>query len=741
MNKQTMCKLIYFIFSLLLFSQAMLPQTSATVEPTAIPKLQAHAKIDGKLDEPCWQEARRLDLPVETEPAENIPALVQTYIYVFYNKTHVFFALDCRDPHPENIRARYSDRDHFGTDDVININLDTFNDERKNYFFGVNPLGVQRDGIETSSGNGSWDGLWDSAGRITDTGYIIELAIPFSTLQFQQVKGPQIWGLDISRWYPRDYRRRMGLVKMDRNNNSYQSQFLKIIGFENVKPGKNIEIVPTVTGIKTDERDSLPAGELHKEPLSFDPGLTARWGITNNLVLSGTVNPDFSQVEADSRQLDINQPFALYFEEKRPFFNEGADFFNSPLNVIYTRTLRNPQWGLKLSGKEAGNTIGAYLVRDDMTNLIFPGSQDSAQTSLNLPSTALVLRYKRDFGNRYTLGALVTNREGGDYFNRVFGLDGEARLSQRNRFQFQFLGSSTRYSDEIATAFNQPQSTFSDKALTLIYKYSSRNVNLEGLYQDVGKEFRADQGYMPQVDYRVFSGETSYRWIKSNSWWSLLTLGAEFQYAKDHDNHFLNEEQELYINLNGLLQSYLNFSGKRTREAYHGSIYELFTGSFGINFAPLADVAAYVGGNFGDRIDYANSRQGRRFQINGNMTYNIGQHVKLTLDHNYEKMSVHDSSLYTAHISQGSLIYHLNAHLFFQGILQYVNYHYNVANYTFPIDPKYKNLFAQLLLSYRLNPRTVAFLGYTDNYQGTHEYKLTRKSRTLFLKVSYSWQF
>jgi len=731
----------------ILFSLGIQLNASPQKEPVPIPKLESRVKIDGKLLEDSWQKAAKMELEFETSPGENIPPLVKTEVLVFYTKTHLYFALICFDPDPKAIRARYSKRDQIFLDDLININLDTFNDERRNYYLGCNPLGVQRDGLETKWGDPSWDAIWNSAGEINDKGYVLEIAIPFSSLQFQRTKQPQTWGLDISRWYPRSFRHRLGLVKIDRNNNCYQCQFLKIIGFNGVKPGKNIELIPTLTGIKTDARDPFPHGDFRTESEKFDPGITAKWGITPNLTFNGTINPDFSQVEADARQLDINQPFALFYQEKRPFFTEGSDFFRSPLDIIYTRTMREPQWGLKLNGKEGRNTIGAYFVRDELTNLIFPGSQGSSRTSLSHESTATILRYRRDFGTRYTLGGIVTNRQGNDYFNRVYGIDANARITQKDRIEFQLLGSNTQYEKDIAEEFLQPQDDFSGKALVLSYEHISRNVNFFAIYTDIGKNFRADLGFMPQVDFRSYRGEINYRWIKSNSWWSQIEVGLEGDYSKDQNGNFLGEEQGLNFSFQGTMQSYIYIEGVRSREAYNGSIFELLTGRTSLQFQPSRDIQVYLDCNFGDRIDYSISRLGSRFGLYGSITYNLGKKFKLNLDHIYEKMKVNHQPLYTSNITQGSLIFHLNARIFFRGIVQYVDYRYNVDNYTFEIDSQYQELYTQLLFSYRLNPRTVLFLGYTDNYeghyqdQGNHEFRLTEKDRTFFMKISYSWQF
>jgi len=735
----------------LLPQQAQSPKGTDTVPPPGpreLPRIEEKIAVDGRLDEAAWRQALELALPFETEPGENIPALVKTTVLVFYDRDNIYFGLECLDPDPAAIRARYAERDQFDADDLININLDTFNDERRNYFLGCNALGVQRDGIETVGGDGSWDAIWDSAGRIHERGFTIEVAIPFSSLQFQRTAGPQVWGLDISRWYPRSQRHRFGLVKIDRNNNSYQNQFMKIRGFEGIKPGKNIEIVPTLTGLNTDARADLPDGDFANVTRKFDPGLTVKWGATANLTFSGTVNPDFSQVEADSRQLDINQPFALFYQEKRPFFTEGADFFRSPFDVIYTRTLRDPVWGLKLSGKEGANTVGAYYVRDDLTNLIFPGSQGSQSDSLQQESSALVLRYKRDLGNKVTLGALFTGRSGddpedprqGDYFNRVYGFDGQARFSNRDKVTFQFLGSSTLYPAEVARDYSQSEDTLNDRAFMLGYQHQSRNLNFWTEYYDVGRLFRADLGFMPQVDYRDLSGAVSYSWIRNRGWWSQLQVGTSFSYSEDQESRFLYRRNSLSLFFSGVLQTYFNFMASDIMESYLGRNFHLWSVQTYLQLQPVANLHLVFNSNFGKRIDYANARPGERLQLNPALTLNVGKRLAFGIDHTYERMNVGDRELYTANISQGQAIYHLNARTFLRAIVQYVDYDYNVSNYTFAIDPEYKHFFSQLLFSYKLNPRTVLFLGYSDNARGNQEYSLARSDRTLFMKVSYSWQ-
>jgi len=724
------------------FSGSML-KASAVEEPVLIPEILAEVSLDGKLDEPCWQNAARFELPFETEPGENAPAPVQTEVYIFYTKSYLYIGMMCHDPDPSAIRARYSARDQIDGDDLVNINLDTFNDERQNYFFSLNPLGVQRDGTETTKASPSWDTVWKSRARISEKGYILEFAIPFSAIQFHRKDGQKIWGLDISRYLPRQYKRRLGLVKMDRNTNSYQVQFLKIKGFEGIKPGKNLEFIPALTWTHVDsEKNASTFSNFTSPSKKLEPGLTAKWGITPNLFLSGTVNPDFSQVEADPKKLEVNQPFALSYDERRPFFTEGADYFQTPLNIIYTRTMRDPEWGLKLSGKEGKNTIAAYFVRDKKTGYLFPGNQNSYQSLTDDESSVLALRYKRDFGTRYSLGSVITYRHSGDYLNRLYSIDGSARFNSKNRFNFQLIQTHTHYSEDISTRMIQSREEIEGTAIYLSYQYSSRNLNFNAQYQDVSPDFRADLGFFPKVNYRTYSGGLYYKWYKFNSWWSSISTGINYSRTTDHDSQYMGETQEVYFNFSGTMQSRIYVGGFRIKEAYNGKIYNMISlktnGALQLN----RNLNASFSGVFGDRIDYTNNREGKQFQVTTTLTYNLGRHFKITLDESFEKMKSNSQKLYTANITQTGVTYYLNERIFLRGIFQYVDYNYNQKNYI--SDPPTSNdgIYAQFLFSYRLNPWTVLYLGYTENQAHRFHYSQTLRQSysTYFFKVSYSWQ-
>lgn len=715
--------------------------------PYLLPKAAAPIKIDGKLEDKEWESALKLDLPYETWPGENIKAPVRTECYISYTNSYLYVAFRAFDPHPKRIRAFYFERDKFLFDDFVAIFLDTFNDERFAYGFRCNALGLQWDDIRTrtkaAQAHGvpvAWDAIYDSAGKIYDWGYAVEMAIPFNQLRFQRTREDQVWGFNVRRIYPRKWLQTLDHVPMDRNNYCLMCQYAKIKGLKGIKPGRNIELVPTVTGLRTDERTNLPDGEFEKRNEDLEAGLTARWGLATNLTLNGTVNPDFSQVEADALKLDINEPFALFYEERRPFFYEGDEYFKTDFSAVYTRMMRDPTWGIKLAGKEGAHTIGAYVVRDDITNLVFPGSHDSTKTSLDFANTSSVFRYKIDLGSNYTLGALGTDREGGDYFNRLFGFDGNFRITKKDRVQFQFLGSSTRYPDEVAEDFAQEQGDFFGSAFDFSYTRDTRNWDFSAEIQNLTEGFRADLGYMPQVNYRQGNLGTSYTWIGGRKkWYRELRLGGQYSYSADQDGNLIYNGGALTLSYRGRLQSYLDFTAKEFRETYSGLEFDQFQFNTYFQTRPIRGLEFIFISNIGDRIDYSNVRPGKRIYLASALVLKPGTHMLLELSHVYERLRVEGDRLYTANVSYLKAAYHFNVRTFLRAILQYVDYDFNVDLYTYPMYPEYKLLTTQFLFTYRINPRTLFFLGYSDNYYGRVQYPLTQNDWTVFAKISYAW--
>jgi hypothetical protein len=512
-------------------------------------------------------------------------------------------------------------------------------------------------------------------------------------------------------------------------------------GFEGVTPGRNIEITPTLTTVRTDTRPDFPLGNLEKDHATTEAGVTTSWGLTPNLTFSGTINPDFSQVEADAIQLDINRPFALFFQEKRPFFTEGKDLFESEMNVVYTRSIRDPSWGMKLTGKEGANTIGTYVVRDQVTNLIFPGKLTSSATSIPLANTSSVFRYKRDLGSKYTLGTLVTSREGEEYFNRVLGFDGDFRFTDRNRIVLQYIGTSTRYPAAVAEAHDQREGPFDDTAFAANYSYDSRSLSGVVKYWDIGPDFRSDLGFVPRTDYRWLTGWLNYYWYgKSNSWWSKLNLGGGFDYTKDHSGALLNLTRNIWFSLDGSMQSRLHFRVMSNRELVpDGLVLDIKPILVDGSFRPADFLFVELHSKLGEGIDYENSRKAGKLHLSPKLMFTLNRHLKLDFNHTYERLSLDEGTIYTANISEARIVYQFNRRAFVRALIQHVDYDRNTELYRMEVEPEFKKAFAQLLFTYKINPRTALYMGYSDNYFAGQAYPLTRSDRTFFAKIGYAW--
>jgi len=707
-----------------------------------IPRVEAPVQIDGALDEIVWKQAWSTELPVEVSPGENTPAPVRTEVLLFHDDGALYVAFRAFDPEPSAIRAHLADRDDAWSDDWVGVVLDTFHDQRRDYLLLVNPFGVQMDNIETWPGEGTtWDGIWESAAAIHSWGWAAEMRIPFSTLRFQRTDGPQVWGFDAVRGYPRNTTAQMGAFPRDRNNNCYLCQAIEIEGFAGVSPGRNLEIVPTMVASRT---DALAEGEtkvLAEGDIESELGITARWGFTPNLTLSGTVQPDFSQVEADALQLEVNQPFALFFPEKRPFFMEGADFFDTSLDVVYTRMLRDPAWGGKITGKEGAHTVGTYVVEDEVTNLIFPGSRYSDATSLESGNQASVARYKFDLDDRFTFGVLGTSREGEDgYFNRVAGLDADLRLSPRDRLLLQAMGSRTRYPEAIVEDYDQPEGSFDGAAYNAEYYHETRSWLLWSALRDIDDGFRADLGFMPQVDQRFGEVGAGLLWTgEPGDWYSRTELLWKVNHSEDHQGDLLLDEYVVKFNYEGPLQSHAFLRPAHRREGWAGEEYEYDEIYAHLCLHPNGNSQAWLEVIAGGRLDYAGSREGERLQVRPGFWYRAGSHLRVDLDYTAEQMDVDAGWLYDARIGQLGVAWQFDSRTFVRAILQHVDYEFNTAVDLAGREPEYQHLFSQLLFSYKLNPQTVLFLGYSDNAVGDATTDLTRQDRTLFAKVGYAF--
>jgi hypothetical protein len=746
-------KLSLLPLSLLLAVPALAQDAPAAKPPVEIRQFQVKAaageiEIDGNLDDAGWQGASVIDMPFEWFPGDNIKPSVESDALITFDETNLYLGFRCQDPNPKAIRAHLMDRDAILTfiqDDHVGVMLDTFNDERRAFQFRANPLGVQVDATYSevdAAEDFSWDAIWDVKGRITDTGYVVEMKIPFKQLRFPRTSEPQTWGIEVFRSYPRNVRYRISSKHTDRAKDCTLCQENKITGFEGIAPGRNLEITPTLTAIRTDELDAFPNGDLVDGDEELEPGVTARWSPTPNTTVVATVNPDFSQVEADANQLAENTRFALFFDEKRPFFLEGADLYLTPLRAVFTRTVADPDWGFKFATKEGKNAFGLFVAEDDINNLVLPSNQGSDQTTIDDTVTSGTMRYRRDLGKASWLGAIYTGREGDDYHNRVGGLDGFFRFTPSDTVRVQYLRSQTQYPTAVANGFGQSREEFEGDAFSVQYDHFDKNWKAFVSYLDLDPEFRADSGFIPRVDVRTVQGQYQYFLFgDKDDWYAQWSFGVRGLSTDDHNSTLTDQSAEVFATLNGPYQSIVEVNVAERKTRFGGVTYDLSQQQVGFSINPSGKLRLRATALLGDEIDFQNGRKAEITQFVPGIQMRIGQHITAQIDHGYQRLDVPGGKLFDVNQSQVRFFYQFNVETFVRVILQRTLVERDPSLYTFPIRSEREDLFGQFLFSYKLNPQTVLFAGYTDNRRGNDEVSPVQTDRTFFLKVGYALLF
>jgi len=717
--------------------------------------------VDGELSEEAWSDAPLIPLPYETNPGDNTPAPVATECRVTFDNSHLYLGCRAFDQNPETIRAYVTDRDDIDGHDRIVFTIDPFNDARRGFQFGISPLGVQYDGIfapgtvrQDGDGDGgasdaSWDAIWASAGKIVSDGYIVEAAIPFKSLRFPSTDAIQTWGFHVTRDWPRSQNVMTRSMFWDRSDSCELCQSNLLAGFDGIAPSTNLEFAPTFTSARTDSRANFPDGSLQHGDMDPQFGLDARWGITSDLSLNATANPDFSQVEADVAQLDVNNRFGLFFPEKRPFFLEGADFFNTPIQALFTRSIADPSLGTKVTGKIGSLGGGLLIARDQVNNLLIPGDQSSTAASLEESVLTTAGRVRHDVGGSSSVGALYVGREGDTgYYNRVAGIDANLRMLPALTAQLQFLHSETRYAASVAKEYGQSAEQFGGNAAALRLRYDTRNWfgGVNASHRDPG--LRTDAGFTPQVDWREVSAWMDRRfWAENAGWYTSLVVSGGFWHQENTQGRLTDGGIWTNFQYNGPLQSKIWVNPSVGGEHFEGTDYTRMRRLwFGSEIRPTGTLGLEVSGNIRDAVDIANGRLGRGVQVNPAVSLRIGRNIDLRLTQSWFDMNTQEGEdVFTARISQVRVVYNFNPRSFFRAIVQYRDADRDPLTHVTDVDRSDASVFSQFSFSYKVNPQTVLFLGYTDSREGQtdldfKQVPLTQVGRSLFLKLGYAWR-
>ncbi len=712
--------LILFILILVLITIEIHSQeeTDKNTRPTIIiPKIPNPPKIDAVLNDECWSIATKITDFYQYQPVDGEPISEKTEAFLAYDSENLYVAFRCYDSEIEKIRSYLSKRDTIIGEDRVGIGLDTFNSQRRSYGFEVNALGVQLDFsyLEGKGVDVNFDMIFDSVGRINDDRYIVEMAIPFKSLRFPPGDVYTI-GVSLYRLIIKNNEEWSLWPAWTRDKNTYLDQHALITGIEGIEYSRNIEILPSFTALQTGGLSN--EGVFENESPDSDFGISLKYGITPNITADFAYNPDFSQVEADVGQVDINQRYELYYPEKRPFFLEGADIFRTDIEAFYSRRIIDPLLGAKITGKVGKTTFGFLSALDEG-----PGRRLSDKDNPYLGEKALfnIFRGTYDlFGNSY-IGFLMTSRQFAKSSNQLVGFDGLFNFKQKYRFSFQGLGSfTTTHEGEKLRA----------PAFKAEFSRESRHLSYIFTYRDLYPDFRADAGFIKRTDIREGAMNLGYRFFPDISW--IIWYKPNFEFSRMYDHNGIKVEQRNKGSINFELKKNINMdiSFENGMEQWLGIDFDknLF------NFSLDIDPTNYFSGIFiftsGDSIYYdkENPYLGYIRYLRSQITLRPDSH--LTEDLIFTKSTFWQEKggeeIYDYNIIRSKTTYHFSKKLFLRTILEYNAY--------------WKELSTDILLSYVHNYGTVFFLGYGGAFDRDEYMHFRQKSRSFFVKISYLWR-
>lgn len=677
-----------------------------------IPKLSRAPKIDGVLEGDIWEaESLKIEGFLQLSPVENGAPTEKTIAYIGYDKKNLYFAFRCYDSEPDKLRVSVTNRDNIMTDDWVVVFLDTFNEKRRAFSFMINPLGIQMDLMRIEEGGSdnmdpSWDTVFHSDGIIDEDGYIVEIAVPFKSIRFPD-RDDKIWGITLGRTIARS-----GEVilwpPMSRSIPGLLTQAEEMIIRGEVEKGKNFELMPIFTSLKTKGAKA-----------DAQPGINFKWGISSDLTMDLTVNPDFSQIEADVPQIDFNQRFALYYPEKRPFFLEGMDVFRFPkIQMVYTRRIIDPIAGAKLTGKVGRFTYGLLSAYDtspteNLWEVHNGGSGRENNAFFN------IFRMKADVLKESYIGFSLTDKEIDGSFNRVAGIDGQFKLKKKLFFSFQAMASKSRFGEEvsdIAPAF------YGD--IGYYTKHLGGGLN----WMSIHPEFEAASGFVNRVDYRTFGASTYAAVYPEKKYLNQVRFNLRAGRSFDYDLDVLEDEWiSPSIQVRFTEFSQMNFSYRFEMEHYGGVDFSKnsFTASGNLLFLSWLPFGFNV--RTGDSIFYDPDDPFLGYSNSFGIFVTLKPSKRLQIGLTFSKETFWEEGggeqLYDFNVIRQCTTYQFTKSFSLRTIIDYN--HFN------------KEIYGSFLVSYILKPGTVFFLGIDNNLSQNNLGKYNRDDYSVFLKFSY----
>jgi len=707
--------------------------------------------VDGDLDDPGWSAAACTARFAERMPGDATEPAVPTEVLVTYDDRYLYVAFLCSDD-PHAVRATMCQRDQIPQDDLVGVYIDTFGDAAAAYKFLANPLGIQYDMLWTSTqGNDAgYDLIYNSAGKITETGYQVEFAIPFSAMRFPG-EGLASWKADFWRMRPRESSFEYAWATYDRNEQCGPCQWGTLNGIEQVDPGRGIELLSSIVADQSGRFNAATAAPtFENRDVEADVSLGGKYTLSSAMTAEATYNPDFSQIEADAAQIDVNTTIALRFEERRPFFQEGSDIFRTLFNSFYTRTVNDPQYAGKVTSRVGRATFGYLVAGDENSPYLIPLEERSLMVNAGR-SVVNVLRGSLSFAGNSRAGFMVTDRRFSDGgYGTVFSVDGDVRLSRNYSWVGQFITTRTGEPDEAGPTGRYAGLTFDRGRRTVVFdgesftgnafitqlrrngRHFSFNLNAD----QVEPGYRTETGYDPWNDYRNGVVTANYTIDSDHSLFErgTLLIQADRRWNFSDRIKWTHGTALLAANLR-FWQTYAQLSYTAGRERWSGR-----------EFDDLWRVDLHAGSQVSDAVGFNLEVNGGRSvavwvpalgnEVNASAEVSLKPLDRLILEPSlsYTRSTAVDGGeeLYEQFITRTRFRFQANRQLSLRLVLQYNN-----AVDAWDVDP---------LLAYQLSPFSVFYLGSAYNYgklslgdpTDPTNWRLT--SRQFFAKIQYLFQ-
>jgi len=730
--------------------RASTAQEKLSGDTLLISRTTGSIRIDGDLSDEGWKASKPVTTWYEVNPGDNTEPGVGNVGRIAYDDHFFYASFEFADPNPKAIRAPYSDRDDSGGGfyDFGGIILDAGNSGRTGKLFVVTPRNIQNDTIidDATGEDPSPDFFWESATKITATGWTLEMRIPFSSLRYKN-SDPQTWAILMYRNYPRDRNYQFFSARLPRGYNCFVCHANTLEGLQQLPQGGHLVMAPYVSAAASGRPTGGPGSSLANDPTDHNFGLDLKYTPNSNTALDLTIRPDFSQVESDAAQISANERFALFVPEKRSFFLEGTDLFQTPIQAVYTRTVTTPSFGGRATGKAKGIRYTALVVQDDGGgSVILPGPTGSSFAPQDFASTVLVARAKREIGRSF-VSLLVTDREGRDTssHNRVVGPDFQWRPTAREAVTGQWLVSDTKTPNRPDLAGEWTGQSMRSHAGHLQWAHSSTRLDATARYKDVGDGFRAEAGFVPQVGYRETSAGAGWT-FRPTGFVSKLRAFADADRQVDRSGDPISRSVQSGVFMNTRWNGFLQFRYIDENIRSGGQLIGRKQVGYFAQFSPsrLLSVVS-VGGVSGQEIDFANSRPGTGTTIKVSAALNPTNHLNVLINADQRWLNVDDatgleSRLFTARVARLRATYTLTSRLFVRLTAQYESTRRDPGLYTFPTPAKQGAFSGQALLSYKLNWQSVMFVGYGDDRVLSGRDRFEKVSRQFFVKLSYAVQ-